>query len=181
MASAPEELSSIAILWNVPPGEPFPPEHHGKPVLVVAGAYAGSVEDGEGVVQPLREFAEPLVDVKRAVAVDRAAERVRRALPEGEFRYWKSRAFGRPDRAIAWGREFWAAMGKHSTGGQYLNFAGLGEETDALVRAGYGANYERLAELKAEYDPDEPLPHEPEHPARRLTAEGGTGGAAENA
>jgi FAD/FMN-containing dehydrogenase len=59
----------------------------------------------------------------------------------------------RSDEAIAWGREFWAAMGRHSTGGVYLNFAGLGEEKEALVKAGYGANYERLAELKATYDP----------------------------
>jgi FAD/FMN-containing dehydrogenase len=57
------------------------------------------------------------------------------------------------DEAIAWGRELWAAMEKHSTGGLYLNFPGLGEEKEALVRAGYGANYERLAELKAKYDP----------------------------
>jgi FAD/FMN-containing dehydrogenase len=44
-------------------------------------------------------------------------------------------------------------MGPHSTGGLYLNFAGLGEEKDALVKAGYGANYERLTRLKAKYDP----------------------------
>ena len=35
-----------------------------------------------------------------------------------------------------------------------LNFPGLGEEKEALVRAGYGANYDRLAELKAKYDPE---------------------------
>jgi hypothetical protein len=57
------------------------------------------------------------------------------------------------DDAVKWGREFWDAMGRHSTGGIYLNFAGLGEEKEALVRAGYGANYERLASLKAQYDP----------------------------
>ena len=57
------------------------------------------------------------------------------------------------DEAIAWGREFWAAIGQHSTGGIYLNFPGLGEEKEALVKAGYGANYERLAALKAKYDP----------------------------
>ena len=59
------------------------------------------------------------------------------------------------EEAIAWGREFWSAIGEHSTGGGlYLNFAGLGEEKDDLVRAGYGANYERLAQLKAKYDPE---------------------------
>jgi FAD/FMN-containing dehydrogenase len=35
----------------------------------------------------------------------------------------------------------------------YLNFAGLGEEKDALVRRGYGRNYDRLVELKRAYDP----------------------------
>ena len=58
------------------------------------------------------------------------------------------------DEAVAWGREFWGAMEKHSTGGVYLNFPGLGEEKEALVKAGYGVNYDRLAELKAKYDPE---------------------------
>jgi FAD/FMN-containing dehydrogenase len=58
------------------------------------------------------------------------------------------------DGAVAWGREFWAAMGPHSTGGLYLNFPGLAEEKEELVKAGYGANYERLAALKAKYDPE---------------------------
>jgi FAD/FMN-containing dehydrogenase len=57
------------------------------------------------------------------------------------------------DAAIAWGRELWDAMGRHSTGGLYLNFPGLGEEKEELVKAGYGANYPRLVELKTKYDP----------------------------
>ena len=44
-------------------------------------------------------------------------------------------------------------MERHSTGGVYLNFPGLGEEKEALVRAGYGVSYDRLAPLKATYDP----------------------------
>ena len=58
------------------------------------------------------------------------------------------------DTAIAWAREAWAALERHSTGGLYLNFPGLGEENEDLVRAGYGPNYERLAALKAKYDPE---------------------------
>ena len=45
-----------------------------------------------------------------------------------------------------------ATLEKHSTGGLYLNFPGLGEDNEALVRAGYGVNYDRLTQLKAKYD-----------------------------
>ena len=57
------------------------------------------------------------------------------------------------DRCIDWSRRAWSDMHKHSTGGLYLNFGGFGEEKDALVRSGYGANYDRLVELKTKYDP----------------------------
>ena len=55
---------------------------------------------------------------------------------------------------IAWTRAAWDEMRAFSsTGGVYLNFPGLGEEREALVRAAYGDNYARLAELKRRYDP----------------------------
>jgi FAD/FMN-containing dehydrogenase len=57
------------------------------------------------------------------------------------------------ERCVAWTRNAWADMHRFSDGGLYLNFAGFGEEKEALVRAGYGANYDRLAALKGKYDP----------------------------
>jgi FAD/FMN-containing dehydrogenase len=57
------------------------------------------------------------------------------------------------ERSIAWTRAVWSDMHRFSDGGLYLNFAGFGEEKEALVRAAYGGNYERLVELKARYDP----------------------------
>jgi FAD/FMN-containing dehydrogenase len=57
------------------------------------------------------------------------------------------------DRCIDWSRKAWSSMQRHGTGGLYLNFGGFGEEKDALVRSGYGANYDRLVELKTKYDP----------------------------
>jgi hypothetical protein len=54
---------------------------------------------------------------------------------------------------IAYSRKFLETMEPHSTGGMYVNFAGLGEEGDALVRSAYGANYEKLVALKNKYDP----------------------------
>jgi hypothetical protein len=65
---------------------------------------------------------------------------------------WKDR---RDDECnLSWSRVFWHDMKGRSGGRAYLNFAGLGEEGEDLVRASYGAhNYERLAAIKAKYDP----------------------------
>jgi FAD/FMN-containing dehydrogenase len=65
---------------------------------------------------------------------------------------WKSPADD--EKNLSWSRQFWNDMKHHSGGRAYLNFAGLGEEGEALVRSSYGpTNYERLAALKAKYDP----------------------------
>ena len=40
-----------------------------------------------------------------------------------------------------------ADMRRLGPGGLYLNFAGFGEEKEALVRSSYGENYDRLVEL----------------------------------
>jgi FAD/FMN-containing dehydrogenase len=216
VTSGPDELSTIVLCWNVPPGEPFPEEHHGKDVLVVAGAFAGPVEEGEAVVQPLRELGEPLIDLSGPWPWRALQSGFDALFPKGGLYYWKSRAVaeltpeaietiadfagrrpslntdvivwhhggamskpdegatayggrdteflvsgeaswfdpGQTDAALAWSREFWAAMGQHSTGGLYLNFPGFGEEKEELVKAGYGGNYQRLTELKAKYDPE---------------------------
>ena len=70
------------------------------------------------------------------------------------------------ERNIAWTRALLGGDARRSRpAALYLNFAGFGEEKEALVRAAYGPNYERLAALKDQVRPDQPLPHEPEHPA----------------
>jgi FAD/FMN-containing dehydrogenase len=56
-------------------------------------------------------------------------------------------------RQIAWARETLAMLQAYSHGGLYLNFAGFGEEKEALLRSAYGPNYDRLVELKRQYDP----------------------------
>ena len=52
-----------------------------------------------------------------------------------------------------WVRNWFEAMEPHSTGGVYVNF--VGEEGPARVRAAYGEiKYQRLAEVKARFDPE---------------------------
>lgn len=55
---------------------------------------------------------------------------------------------------IAWTREFWDAARPYSDGKTYFNFPGLLEEGDTAVRESYGRNLDRLARIKADYDPE---------------------------
>jgi FAD/FMN-containing dehydrogenase len=57
------------------------------------------------------------------------------------------------DRHIAWARGLFDALTPYSQG-VYVNYLGTGDTPDR-VRTAYGADtYDRLAELKARYDPD---------------------------
>ena len=49
-------------------------------------------------------------------------------------------------------RETWAGMKPHAAGGVYVNE--LGEDDADRIHVAYGGNYERLARIKAQYDPD---------------------------
>ncbi len=67
---------------------------------------------------------------------------------------------------IAWTRELFQAMSPHATGGVYVNF--MPEDEAQRVRVGaYGANYERLAKLKATYDPGNLFRHNQNIPPAR--------------
>jgi FAD/FMN-containing dehydrogenase len=53
---------------------------------------------------------------------------------------------------VEWARETWRDLRRFSTGGTYVNFL-TGEEGTDRIRAAYGALYDRLAEIKARWDP----------------------------
>ncbi|MBM7455659.1 FAD/FMN-containing dehydrogenase [Oceanisphaera litoralis] len=53
---------------------------------------------------------------------------------------------------IAWAREFFKASAPYASAGVYINF--MTEEEGDRVKAAYGPNYERLVQLKRQYDPD---------------------------
>jgi FAD/FMN-containing dehydrogenase len=57
------------------------------------------------------------------------------------------------DSNRAWARHGWQAIKPFSTGGNYVNFQ-TADETDERTQQSYRANYQRLAEVKAKYDPD---------------------------
>jgi FAD/FMN-containing dehydrogenase len=214
-ASAPDEISSQALFWSVPAHPMFPAELHEKPVLIVAACYCGDVAKGRQALQPLREFADPLLDLSGLMPYTVLQTAFDPFFSRGAYYYFKSMYFDelsdstldtlieiaatRPspsammalwhiggamgrvpedatafgnrsaeymfsfdtawidpsasDRCIAWSRTSWESLRQLSTGGLYLNFGGFGEEKNALARAGYGANYDRLVQIKTIYDP----------------------------
>lgn len=214
MEAAPEEVSGIALFWNVPDVEMFPESVRGKPVFIPATVYSGPADEGERALQPLRELGTPMIDLSGVQPYAALQSGFDWAYPKGWRYYWKSHyldglsgeviekllhyaadrptpqsscglwqlggapsrvpadatAFGRRDapylltfettwidaadseRCLEWTRNAWADFRQYGTG-LYLNFAGFGEEKEALVRAGYGSNYDRLVMLKNRYDP----------------------------
>jgi hypothetical protein len=92
--------------------------------------------------------------------IDGAAHRV--GLDETAFAYRKARRAqvmvgvdpdpAKIDELRSWTIDYWEALHPHSAGGAYVNF--LMEEGQDRVRATYRGNYDRLAEVKRRYDPD---------------------------
>jgi FAD/FMN-containing dehydrogenase len=57
------------------------------------------------------------------------------------------------DENREWTRESFEAMAPFLTGRRYLNYFAEDDAGEAAARAAYGPNYERLAQVKAAYDP----------------------------
>jgi len=94
--------------------------------------------------------------------VDGAAGRLAKDATPWAFRHakWAMVIAGvSPDPAdnpkmIAWARDYWNALHPHSAGGAYVNMImDATEEGPNRVREAYGPNYDRLAKIKAKYDP----------------------------
>jgi len=88
IATTPDEFTPLAVFWSVPEG--FPPEFVGRPIVILAGVYAGPVEEGERIVQPLRELATPLLDLSGPMPFAAIQSAFDPFFPKGLLQYWKS-------------------------------------------------------------------------------------------
>ena len=56
------------------------------------------------------------------------------------------------DALMAWARSYWDDLHPHSSGGAYVNM--MMEEGEGRVQASYRGNYDRLVDVKRQYDPN---------------------------
>jgi FAD/FMN-containing dehydrogenase len=91
MAQAPEEISSSAFIWGMPPFPFVPAEQHGRPIVAAVAAYAGPADEGERALEPLRHLGSPLVDLSSQLSYTALQTAFDPLFPYGQLRcYWKS-------------------------------------------------------------------------------------------
>jgi FAD/FMN-containing dehydrogenase len=90
MKEAPEELTAIAVLWNAPTETHFPEKARGAPVLIFLACHSGSVEEGERITRPLREFDAPVADLSGSMRFLDVQRLLDADYPDGRLYYWKS-------------------------------------------------------------------------------------------
>lgn len=123
--------------------------------------YVNEITDA--FIEAVLERAETLVGSLSMVGIEPMGGAVARvdstatAYPHREARYsfgifggWMDPADD--EAAIEWTREFHDAVAPYATGGVYANY--LDGDDSEKVHSAFGENYERLAALKAEWDPE---------------------------
>ena len=90
VAQASDEVSPLGVLGRVPHDELFPEEWQGKPYAAILAMYSGSVEQGERVLQPLRDLGDPIADLSEPMPYTEAQKLLDEDYPEGGRYYWKS-------------------------------------------------------------------------------------------
>jgi hypothetical protein len=89
--NAPDELNGGAVWWTIPAVPGFPVALHGQDVLILPGMYAGPPTAGEKLLQPLREIAEPLLDLSATLPYVALQQLFDPFFPAYELRhYWKA-------------------------------------------------------------------------------------------
>jgi FAD/FMN-containing dehydrogenase len=207
---APDAAGLMFGYITAPPEEFVPPEWRGKLVAVTGGMWNGPIDEGERALQPLREVAEPIVDLYGEIPYVELQSMIDD--PPGKRNWWTAEYLDdlsddaleafiayseemplsftqslllpwggevarrtdtplakreakwvvhpfcvwdgaeRDEEHLSWGRAGRDVLAPWATGGVYLNF--VGDEGQERVRAAFGDAYERLAAVKAQYDPD---------------------------
>jgi FAD/FMN-containing dehydrogenase len=93
MRGAPDELQAYAAFVQGNPAMGMPEQLHGKTLVSVVVLYSGDVDEGREVIQPLRDFGEPIADMVGPTPYVEHQQSSDELYQEGHRNYWKSHFF----------------------------------------------------------------------------------------
>ena len=85
-----DEISSFCLIQTVPSHPPFPEEAWGSVVVALPSLYAGDVEEGLRILQPLRELGTPAIDMTGPMPFRVLQGAFDGLFPTGNRYYWKT-------------------------------------------------------------------------------------------
>lgn len=147
----PADYTELYVPFSVPTGH----RHHWESV------YLGDISDG--LIETLREDALPMPTPLSVISIyglggainEVATDATAYAHRDAQYAAHIQAHWTDPDEDTAnqqWTRALHGAIADHGTGGEYLN--NQTDTDEASVRAAFGDNYDRLAELKRKWDPE---------------------------
>lgn len=89
MAAAPDDLSVVFAFMIVPPGPPFPEHLWHKTMCGLLVCYTGPLDQAENIVQPLRQFGPPALDMIGPMPYPVLQSLFDPIAPSGLQQYWK--------------------------------------------------------------------------------------------
>jgi FAD/FMN-containing dehydrogenase len=102
VTEAPDEVTSTVVTITFPADPHAPEAIHDRPCAIVGGVYAGDVDEGMKVMQPLRELGTPLFDMSGPTPFTAVQSGFDALFPRNQLQaYWKSEYLDElPDAAI---------------------------------------------------------------------------------
>ncbi len=88
--NAPKEVTCDAHIWGMPPLPGVPEEMHWAPVVIIAGMYAGPVDEGKQLLQPAAELGTPIEDMSGPRPYVEMQSDLDPLFADGQLYYWKS-------------------------------------------------------------------------------------------
>ncbi len=79
--NSPEEMSAWAAFITSPDGHPM---------VAIVACYIGPIDTGIEVMQPLKDFGPPVMDMIQPMPYVKAQTLIDEAFPKGRYNYWKS-------------------------------------------------------------------------------------------
>ncbi len=126
LADKNDKVGSLIEFSTVPESEDFPKESWGRRVYTIAAVYAGDANEGEKLLQPLRELGELVTDFSGQIEYCELQKLFDTLFPFGDYRsYWKSHYLsGLSDKIIDTILEGNAAPPSPNTLSSIWNFGG---------------------------------------------------------